>query len=95
MSMTCHLQLRKVKCIFFAVDTTVYCSGKDLESVVDTLNSIMAEIHSLCIRDKLKVHPGKCEAMFMMRSPLIGPMKPILYRADHIKIVDESTCLGL
>ena len=79
----------------FADDTTVYCTGKDLESVVDTLNSIMDEIHSWCIRNKLKVHPGKCEAMFMMRSPFIGPMRPILYGDDHIKIVQESTCLGL
>ena len=79
----------------FADDTTVYCTGKDLESVVDTLNSIMDEIHSWCIRNKLKVHPGKCEAMFMMQSPFIGPMRPIFYGDDHIKIVQESTCLGL
>ena len=79
----------------FADDTTAYCTGKDLESVVDTLNTIMDEIHGWCIRNKLKVHPGKCEAMFMMRSPFIGPMRPILYGGDHIKIVQESTCLGL
>ena len=79
----------------FADDTTVYCTGKDLESVVDTLNTIMDEIYGWCIWNKLKVHPGKCEAMFMMRSPFIGPMRPILYGGDHIKIVQESTCLGL
>ena len=31
----------------------------------------------------------------MMRSPFIGPMRPICYGEDHIKIVQESTCLGL
>lgn len=79
----------------FADDATVYCTGKDLERFLDTLNSIMDEIHIWCIRNKLTVHPGKFEAMFMMRSPFIGPMRPILYGDDHIKIIQESTCLGL
>ena len=55
----------------------------------------MDEIHSWCMRNKLKVHPGKCEAMFMMRSPFVGPLRPIMYGEDHIKIVQETTCLGL
>ena len=44
----------------FADDTTIYCTGKNAESVVDTLNSIMNETYSWCIRNKLRVHPGKC-----------------------------------
>ena len=52
----------------FADDTNVYCTDKHFENVVDTLTSIMDEIHSWCIRSKLKVHPGKCEAMYMMKS---------------------------
>ena len=31
----------------------------------------------------------------MMRSPFIGPVRSILYGDDHIKIVQELTCLGL
>ena len=34
----------------FADDTTLYCTGNDLESIVDTLNNILNEIHSWCIQ---------------------------------------------
>ena len=72
------LAIMQVEIYLFADDTTVYCTGRILESVIDKLSSIMDEIHSWCIRNKLKVHPGKCEAMLMMRSSFIGPVRPII-----------------
>ena len=94
MSMTFPLRSH-MEMYLFSDDTTVYSTGNDPESGVDTLNNFLIELHSWRLQNKQRVRPGRCEAMFMMKSPFIGPVRPIMYGEDHIRIVQESPCLGL
>ena len=79
----------------FADDTNVYCIGTSVEEVVDKLNIIMEQVHTWCTKKKLTVHPGKCEAMLLMKTPFIGPLQPLYYGLEYIKFVATSTCLGV
>ncbi len=55
----------------------------------------MAQVHIWCTKNKLTVHPGKCEAMLLMKTPFIGPLRPLYYGSEFIKFVSTSTCLGV
>ena len=79
----------------FADDMNVYCIGTSVEEVVDKLNIIMEQVHTWCTENKLTVHPGKCEAMLLMKTPFIGPLQPLYYGSEYIKFVATSTCLGV
>ena len=79
----------------FADDTNVYCIGTSAEEVVDKLNIIMEQVHTWCVENKLTVHPGRCEAMLLMKTPFIGPLQPLNYGSEYIKFVATSTCLGV
>ena len=79
----------------FADDTNVYCIGTNVEEVVDKLNIIMEQVHNWCTKNKLTVHPGKCEAMLVMKTPFIGLLQPLHYGSEYIKFVATSTCLGV
>ena len=63
----------------FADDTNVYCIGNNVEEVVDMLNKVMAQVYDWCMKNKLTVHPGKSEAMIMMKMPFTGPLRPLKY----------------
>ena len=62
----------------FADDTNVYCVGSCVKDVVATLNLIMKQVHIWCVKNKLAVHPGKCEALLLTRTPFTGPLKPLI-----------------
>ena len=79
----------------FADDTNVFCIGTSVEEVVDKLNIIMEQVHTWCTKNKLTVHPGKCEAMLLMKTPFIGPLQPLYYGSEYIRFVATSTCLGV
>ena len=79
----------------FADDTNVYCIGTSVEEVVDKLNIIMEQVHTWCTKNKLTVHPRKCEAMLLMKTSFIGPLQPLYYGSECIKFVATSTCLGV
>ena len=46
-------------------------------------------------RKKLTVHPGKSEAMIMMKTPFTGPLRPLKYGENYVKFVSVTTCLGI
>ena len=79
----------------FADDTNVYCIRTSVEEVIDKLNIIMEQVHTWCTKNKLTVHPGKCEAMLLMKTPFIGPLQLLYYGSEYIKFVATSTCLGV
>ena len=79
----------------FADDRNVYCIGTSVEEVVDKLSIIMEQVHTWCTKNKFTVHPGKCEAMLLMKTPFIGPLQPFYYVLEYIKFVATSTCLGV
>ena len=79
----------------FSDDMNVYCIGTSVEEVVDKLSTIMEQVHTWCTKNKLTVHPGKCEAMLLMKTPFIGLLQQLYYGSEYIKFIATSTCLGV
>ena len=79
----------------FADDTTIYYIGKDVETIVDALNSILLKFYNWCQQNKLTVHAGKTEAMLISGTPFIGPMREIKFGESTIQFKEQSKCLGV
>ena len=73
----------------FADDTSIYCIGDNVDKIIDSLNLAMEEVLGWCRRNKLTVHPGKTEAMLLMKKAFMGPLKAIKYGESYISIVDS------
>ena len=81
--------------ILFADDTSIYCIGDNVDKIMDSLNLAMEEVHGWCRRNKLTVHPGKTEAMLLMKTAFMGPLKAIKYGESYISIADSVRYLGI
>ena len=79
----------------YADDTTVYCTGKDVGTVISSLNTIMEQILSWSSSNLLTIHPIKTEAMILSRSRFIGPLPPVRFGQGFVKFVNSTTCLGV
>ena len=78
----------------FADDTSIYCIGDNVDKIIDSLNLAMEEVLGWCRRNKLTVHPGKTEAMLLMKKAFMGPFKAIKYGESYMSIVDSVKYLG-
>ena len=81
--------------VMFADDTTIFCTGDNIEEVIDGLNASARELLDWCNRNQLTVHAGKTEAMILSPKKFIGPLRPILYGTSVINYVKQSTSLGI
>ena len=79
----------------FADDTTFFCTDTNIERLIDKMNIAMNEVYLWCQKHKLTIHPGKSEAMIMMKRPLVGPIRPIMIGTNVINVVSEAVCLGV
>ena len=79
----------------FADDTTIYVIADDIEELINGLNSIAQDIHRWCTENKLTVHLDKTEAMIIAYRPFIGPLRPIQFGNNNIKIVTKLKSLGV
>ena len=79
----------------YADDTTIYYIGKDIVSVISSLNTIMKQILLWSSKNFLTVHPMKTEAMILSKSRFIGPLPPVRFGQGYVKIVNSTTCLGV
>ena len=79
----------------FADDTTIYCTGKNVEEVIDKLNKASSELYEWCMCNQLTVHTGKTEAVILKANAFIGPLRPIMFGNAVIKYATNSTCLGI
>ena len=50
----------------------------------------MAQVYDWCMKNKLTVHPGKSKAMIMMKTPFIGPLRPLKYGENYVKFVSVT-----
>ena len=75
----------------FADDTTVYCIGASADKATAQLNLAMHELYSWCLAKKLTPHPGKSEAMLIIRKSPTGPISPILIGGHTIKTRNQNT----
>ena len=78
-----------------ADDTSIYYIGDNVDKIIDSLNFAMEQAHNRCRKNKLTVHPGKTEAMLLMKKAFMGPLKPIKYGECYISIVDSVKYLGI
>ena len=55
----------------------------------------MEQLHDCCMRNKLIAHPGKTEAMLMVKKSFTGPLKPIQYGESCVSIVESVKYLDI
>ena len=77
-----------------ADDTTIFYIGKDIEQIIDTLNSILKDLYAWCSSNKMTVHTGKTEGMIISSSPFVGPLRPLYFGNSVISFTTKSTALG-
>ena len=79
----------------FADDTTIYYIRNGVEDVIKGLNLILGDFYIWCKKNRLIVHTGKTEAMIITKHPFTGPLQPILFAGNFIKVVEQSDCMGI
>ena len=79
----------------FADDTTIFYIGKEIEQIIDTLNSILKDLYAWCGSNKMTIHTGKTEGMIISSSPFVGPLRPLYFGNSVISFTTKSTALGI
>ena len=66
-----------------------------ISKIIESLNLAMEQVLGWCRRYTLTVHPGRTEAVLLMKKAFMGPLKPIKYGKSYISIVDSVIYLGI
>ncbi|CAB4045209.1 Hypothetical predicted protein, partial [Paramuricea clavata] len=74
----------------FADDTTGYDIGDNIDVATDKLNQMTGKIYEWCRENKITAHIGKTEAMILSQQPFYGPVKPICFGDEQIKLVTTT-----
>ena len=101
----CHLHLNSCKSIF-ADDTTLYCAGATIHSVIKLLEDDLVIISNWLAHNRLLLNVGKSNAMlFKWRySPRVDPLNSNIFAIDNLEIkcngelipfVNKVTLLGV
>ena len=72
----------------YADDNTLYVIAPTYDTIVFTLNRVLAKLYTWCTRNRLTPHPGKTEFMLLTRKQFIRPKQAILL-GDHL--INEVT----
>ena len=78
----------------YADDTTIYCIGSLVDSVILQLNAVLKQLMHWCNNDTLVPHPKKCEAMILNKKCFVGPLNALTLVQHRIKWVSSSRLLG-
>ena len=76
----------------FADDTTIYYIGKEVETIVDVINSILVDLYNWCRQNNLTVHANKTAAMLISGTRFTGPMREIKYGESSTQFYEQSKC---
>lgn len=79
----------------FADDTTIFTIGKDVDSIIVILQSILKQVLSWCTSNRLTTHEIKSEALLLSRRAFIGPLPQLKSGQNFLKFTDTAQCLGL
>jgi hypothetical protein len=79
----------------FADDTTIFTIGKNIDSIIVTLQSILNQVFSWCTANRLTAHETKSEALLLSKHNFIGPLTQLKYGHNIIKFSTTSKCLGI
>ena len=79
----------------FADDTTGYVIANNVDIIMGKLNQLANEIYRWCGKNKLTTHLEKTEVMIIAQRPFTGPVKPIYFGGEQVKMVITTQSLGL
>ena len=79
----------------YADDTTVCCFGYNADNAVMSLNASLTDLNRWCQNNSLTAHSRKCEAMLLMKKPMIGPLNSVYIGRDRIEWVNHARLLGI
>lgn len=79
----------------FADDTTIYTLGENIDDIIPTLQSILDQVHTWCLSNRLVIHEFKSEAMIISNQTFVGPLPCLRYGNSLIEYKVSSKCLGL
>lgn len=83
------------KVYMYADDTSIYAIGNTVDEISMGLQAILDQVQTWCLKNRLVVHERKSEAMILIISPFIGPMKPLRWGEEVIQYKSSSHCLGV
>ena len=78
-----------------ADDTTIYTIGNTTDEVAIALQVILDQLQTWCHKNRLIIHEGKCDTVFLDTKPFIGPLKPLVWGNKTIEYRSFSVCLGI
>ena len=52
----------------FSDDTTVFCAAENRDQAMQQINKALKELYSLCIDNRLTLHPKKSEIMLLSKT---------------------------
>ena len=79
----------------FADDGKLYCTGDNIEGIIDSLNEAASRVNSWCYHNQLSIHPGKSELLIITSQQFTGPLQSVKIGTDTIRFVKKSTSLGI
>ena len=77
----------------FADDTTIFYIGKDIEQIIDTLNSILKDLYVWRSSNKMTVHIGKTEGMIISSTPFVGHLRPLYFGNSGYLLHKQVNCI--
>ena len=78
-----------------ADDTTIYTTGNTTGEVAIALQVILDQLQTWCHKNRLIIHEGKCDTVFLDTKPFIGPLNPLVWGDKTIEYRSFSVCLGI
>lgn len=85
---------RSLKCILFADDTTIFCCGRNLKQLLDTVENELQTLKKWFDVNKLSLHLGKTKCM-IFRNRVIDYNQNIKINDVEIETVCENKFLGI
>ena len=81
----------------YADDTKIYVVGNTVDDITTVLQAVtvLDQVNSWCLSNRLILHEGKSEAMVLSTTPFIGPLKHLKWGEDTIRYVSSTNCLGV
>ena len=62
-----------------ADDTTIYTIGNTTDEVAIALQVILDQLQTWCHKNRLIIHEGKCDTVFLDTKPFNAPLRPLVW----------------
>lgn len=79
----------------FGDDTTIYTISENIDDIIHTLQSILDQVYTWCLSNRLVTHDSKSEAMIISNQTFTVPLPRLRYGDCNIEYKASHNCLGL